>query len=80
LTNYAVQFTKLTSTHEKTVLYKTASDAFTSCTDQYRVVMDDAIAKLTAIGGDPALLEPMQTRYEEELVEGRATLKSIVGQ
>ncbi|GMK39888.1 hypothetical protein PCCS19_29430 [Paenibacillus sp. CCS19] len=79
LTGYAVQFTKLTSTHEKTVLYSTASDAFTQCTSQYRTVMDAALVKLTAIGGDPALLEPMQTRYQEEIVAGRAQLKAIVG-
>ncbi|SFE85083.1 hypothetical protein SAMN05216378_4327 [Paenibacillus catalpae] len=78
LTDIAVQFTTLTSTHEKTELYKTGTAAFDSCTNQYKTIMDDAAAQIVALGGEPSILEPMQTRYEEEIIAGRAQLNAIV--
>ncbi|WP_201007458.1 hypothetical protein [Paenibacillus glycanilyticus] len=79
LTDIAVEFTTLTSTHEKTVLYKTGTAAFSACTAQYKTVMNDASAQIVALGGEPSILEPMQKRYEEEIIAGRAQLNAIVG-
>ncbi|GMK48309.1 hypothetical protein PghCCS26_54390 [Paenibacillus glycanilyticus] len=79
LTDIAVEFTTLTSTHEKTELYKTGTAAFNSCTSQYQSIMDDSAAQIVALGGEPSILEPMQKRYEEEIIAGRAQLNAIVG-
>ncbi|MCK9861656.1 hypothetical protein [Paenibacillus sp. ATY16] len=78
LTDIAVEFTTLTSTHEKTELYKTGTAAFSACTAQYKTVMNDASAQIVALGGEPSILEPMQKRYEEEIIAGRAQLNAIV--
>ncbi|MUT64763.1 hypothetical protein [Paenibacillus sp. NEAU-GSW1] len=79
LTGYAVEFTKLTSTHDKTELYKVATSAFNSCTAEYTAIFNDAGDQIAAAGGDASILEPMQTRYEQEIVAGRAQLNAIVG-
>lgn len=79
LTDIAVEFTTLTSTHEKTELYKTGTAAFSSCTAQYKTVMNDASAQIVALGGEPSILEPMQDRYQQEIIAGRAQLNAIVG-
>jgi hypothetical protein len=41
--------------------------------------MNDASAQITALKGDPSILEPMQKRYSEEIISGRAQLNAIVG-
>ncbi|MEC0249441.1 hypothetical protein P4H65_27040 [Paenibacillus chitinolyticus] len=78
LVSYAMQFSRATTTHQKSTLYKEASERFAQCVSDFRDIVGSARNTLQDEGFSTDIINQYQREYDLQMETGRMLLDTIV--
>ncbi|WP_217558204.1 hypothetical protein [Paenibacillus sp. GbtcB18] len=78
LVSYAMQFAQATTTHQKSTLYKEASERFAQCVSDFKDIVGSAQNTLQNEGFSTDIIQEYQREYDIQMETGRMLLDNIV--
>ncbi|GKS10418.1 hypothetical protein YDYSY3_14180 [Paenibacillus chitinolyticus] len=78
LVSYAMQFAQATTTHQKSTLYKEASERFAQCVSDFKDIVSSAQNTLQNEGFSTDIIQEYQREYDIQMETGRMLLDNIV--
>ncbi|MCY9597463.1 hypothetical protein M5X16_17005, partial [Paenibacillus chitinolyticus] len=78
LVSYAMQFAQATTTHQKSTIYKEASERFAQCVSDFKDIVGSAQNTLQNEGFSTDIIQEYQREYDIQMETGRMLLDNIV--
>ncbi|MFC9777727.1 hypothetical protein [Paenibacillus chitinolyticus] len=78
LVSYAMLFAQATTTHQKSTLYKEASERFAQCVSDFKDIVGSAQNTLQDEGFSTDIIQEYQREYDIQMETGRMLLDTIV--